>query len=164
MGRLTTLIIGAAAVMCLALSGCGGTVSKEDFAASFAESTGSESPLTKKQATCIGENIYAEAGEERINELDGELSEDTTIPEELITPVAKAGPRCAGAGDVLRKQLEAGDITAEQADCIVQAINNDEKLNQQVWEALAASYGGDQSKAAALEETIAKTATTCVVG
>lgn len=65
---------------------------------------------------------------------------------------------------MLREQLETQDITAEQVDCIVEAINNDAELNQQVWDALAASYGGDQSKAAALKETIAKTATSCVVG
>ena len=43
--------------------------------------------------------------------------------------------------------MEANNITREQVDCIVQAINADDTMNQQVWEALAASYGGDQSKA-----------------
>ena len=148
----------------LCLSGCGGSISKEDFASNFAKSTGSQSSLSEEQAIWIGENIDTEAGEEQSTELDGQLSESTTIPKELIAPVAKAGPRCAGAGDVLREQLETQDITAEQVDCIVEAINNDEELNQQVWDALAASYGGDQSKAAALKETIAKTATSCVVG
>ena len=148
----------------LALSGCGKTVSKQDFAARFADSINSASVLTQEQAVCIGENIYDEAGEEKISEMDGELSESTNIPEELIGPVAKAGPRCVGAGDLLRKQLEANEITSEQADCIVQAINDDAELNQQVWDALAASYGGDQSKAAALQDTIAETTTSCVVG
>lgn len=137
---------------------------EEDFASNFAKSTGSQSSLSEEQAICIGENIYTEAGEEQITEMDGQLSESTTIPKGFIAPVAKAGPRCAGAGDVLREQLETQDITAEQVDCIVEAINNDAELNQQVWDALAASYGGDQSKAAALKETIAKTATSCVVG
>ncbi len=154
----------ALAAASLVLSGCAGTVSKEDFVASFVDSIDDTSPLTQKQAACIGENIYDAAGEERISEMDGELSENSTIPKELIAPVAKAGPRCAGAGDVLRKQLEANNITREQVDCIVQAINADDTMNQQVWEALAASYGGDQSKAEALQDTITKTATTCVVG
>ena len=142
-------MISAVFATSMCLSGCGGSISKEDFASNFAKSTGSQSSLSEEQD---------------ITEMDGQLSESTTIPKELIAPVAKAGPRCAGAGDVLREQLETQDITAEQVDCIVEAINNDAELNQQVWDALAASYGGDQSKAAALKETIAKTATSCVVG
>ena len=164
MRRLATSMNCALIAACLALSGCAGSVSKEDFTTSFADSIKGASPLTPEQASCVGENIYDAAGEERISELDGELSESTTIPKELIAPVAKAGPLCAGAGDVLRKQLAANNITREQVDCIVQAINDDQKMNQQVWEALAASYGGDQSKAEALQETITKTATTCVGG
>ena len=164
MPRSATAMICVLVAASLALSGCGKPVSKEDFASDFADSIDSASSLTNEQAICIGENIYDEAGEDVINALDGELSEDTTIPKELIDPVAKAGPRCAGAGDVLRKQLETDDITSEQADCIVQAINDDAELNQQVWDALAASYGGDQSKAAALQDTIAETTTSCVVG
>lgn len=63
---------------------------EEDFASNFAKSTGSQSSLSEEQAICIGENIYTEAGEEQITEMDGQLSESTTIPKELIAPVAKA--------------------------------------------------------------------------
>ena len=55
------------------------------------------------------------------------------------------------------------DAGLEQAACIVQAINDDDALNQQVWEALAASYAGDQSKADAVEGAIADAATKCII-
>lgn len=163
MRRIHPLMIGVLATASVVLAGCGSSISKEDFASSFAGSTGDESPLSEEQATCIGENIYDEVGEDRMNELNDEMDDSTTIPKELIGPVAKAGPRCAGAGDVLRKQLEADEVTPEQADCIVQAINEDDILNQQVWDALAASYGGDQSKADDVKDAIADAATKCIV-
>lgn len=163
MRRITTLLIAGLMAAGMSLAGCGGSVSKEDFAANFAEASGNESALTDEQATCLGEHIYDEAGEERINELDGELGEGTTIPADLIGPVAKAGASCVGAGDVLKKRLHEDKVTPEQADCIVRAIDDDDALNQQVWEALAASYGGDLSKADAVKDAIADAATTCVL-
>ena len=163
MRRTSTLMMAGLLTASLGLAGCGGSISREDFAADFAQSIGDDSALTDEQAVCLGEGIYDEAGEDRMNALNDEMGDSTTIPEELIGPVAKAGPRCVDAGDVLKSQLEADEITPEQAACIVQAINDDDALNQQVWEALAASYAGDQSKADAVEGAIADAATKCII-
>ena len=91
------------------------------------------------------------------------------IPQEPGKPPVWPAIRYTPVGGTITPDACGGgtaftDDQRVQVDCIVEAINNDEELNQQVWDALAASYGGDQSKAAALKETIAKTATSCVVG
>ncbi|MCB1029643.1 MAG: hypothetical protein KDB24_17960 [Microthrixaceae bacterium] len=139
-------------------------ISRDEFASKFAEAASSgDSPFTNEQATCLGEKIYDEVGDERINELNDELEGDE-FPQELVEPVAKAGPECVAAGDLMADQLGSAGLTAEQADCIVSGINDDPALNQQVWDAIAASAAGDDSKAAELEGAITKTATSCVGG
>lgn len=64
----------------------------------------------------------------------------------------------------LKAYPTASGITPEQADCIASGINDDKALNQQVWDAIAASAAGDQSKADDLQGAITDMATKCVGG
>lgn len=165
MKRIPKTMIGAMIALGLTLAGCGGsTTSKEEFASNFAESASSgDSPFSSDDAQCLGEKIFDEVGEDRMNELNDQF-ESETFPEELIDPVAKVGPECVAAGDLLKGELGSAGLTPEQTDCIVTSINDDAELNQQVWEAIAASAAGDESKAANLEGAITQTATSCVGG
>lgn len=166
MRRSTLAVLGGLFVLTLTLAGCGGgSVSKADFTSEFAKAAaGEDSPFTKEQATCLGEKIYDEVGSDKITELNDEMAGSSKFPKDLIEPVAKAGPECVAAGDLMKDQLASAGVTPEQADCIATAINDDEALNQQVWDAIAAAAGGDQSKANDLEGAITKTATSCVGG
>ena len=165
MRRTKTMRIGGIAALTLAVAGCSGSVSKSDFTAEFTKAATSEdSPFTKEQATCMGDKIYDEVGEDKITELNDELAGSDEFPKELIAPVAKAGPECVPAGDLLKDELTASGITPEQADCIASGINDDKALNQQVWDAIAASAAGDQSKADDLQGAITDMATKCVGG
>lgn len=137
-----------------------GPVSRDEFVEQFATSAaGPGSPFTDDQATCLGEKIYDEVGSEAIGELSAEAT--GAFPEELIEPVAKVGPECVAAGDLMEEQLGTAGLTPEQTDCIVSGINDDPALNQQVWDAIAAAAGGDESKAEDLEGAIGETAASC---
>ena len=165
MKRIPLKMIGVLVALGLTLAGCGGSsISKDEFASTFADSASSgDSPFSKDQATCLGEKIYDEVGDERMNELNAELEGDV-FPEDLVEPVAKVGPDCVAAGDLMAEQLGSAGLTPEQSDCIVSGINDDPALNQQVWDAIAAAAAGDESKAADLEGAITQTATSCVGG
>ena len=163
--RTNWKLIGGMIALALAVAGCGGgSISQDEFASKFADAASSgDSPFTNEQATCLGEKIYEEVGDDRINELNDELEGDE-FPEELVEPVATAGPECVAAGDLMAEQLGSAGLTPEQTDCIVSGINDDPALNQQVWDAIAASAAGDDSKAADLQGAITQTATSCVGG
>jgi hypothetical protein len=141
------------------------SVSRSKFKEEFvAAAIGEGSPFTEEQASCMGDKIYDEVGAERITELNDKLVDSGNIPRELIDPVAKAGPECAPAGDLMREELASSELTPEQADCIATALNDDPALNQQVWDAIAATAAGDDSKADELKGAIEQVAADCVDG
>ena len=141
------------------------SVSRNKFKEEFvAAATGEGSPFTEEQASCMGDKIYDEVGADRITELNDKLVDSGNIPRELIDPVAKAGPECAPAGDLMREELASSGLTPEQADCIATALNDDPALNQQVWDAIAATAAGDDSKADELKGAIEQVAADCVDG
>ncbi|MEZ5382724.1 MAG: hypothetical protein R2754_13150 [Microthrixaceae bacterium] len=165
MRRTPSILLGCLAAITLLVAGCGGDeVSKDEFSSKFAEAaSGTGSPFDEEQATCLADAIYDEAGGDKINELIDELDAGSDFPEDLVDPLAKAGPACVSAGDLMADQL-AGVGDQAQTDCIVSAINDDEAMNQQVWDAIAASAAGDDSKAEGLTSAITEATTSCLTG
>lgn len=164
MRRTTSILLGCLSALTLLLAGCGGEVSKEEFSSKFAKAaSGATSPFDEEQATCIAEAIYDEAGSEKINQLIDELEADSDFPDDLVEPLAKAGPSCVNAGDLMADQLGAVGDQA-QVDCIVNAINDDAEMNQKVWDAIAAAAAGDDSKAAELTGAISEATAGCLGG
>lgn len=160
--RRRAVLIFSLTALSLVIAGCSGSMSREEFASDFVEATtGESSPFTEEQASCLGGKIYDTVG---TDQLDERLEDSETFPKELVGPLAKAGPECAAAGDVLREQLSVSGITPEQTDCIVEAINDDAALNQQVWDDLAASAAGDVANAEASADALTDVATICIDG
>jgi hypothetical protein len=111
---------------------------------------------TAEQAACMADGIIDALGDDRANELlavddDAEI-EDVLTPEEQET-FARLGVGCVDARELMTEQMVGSGMSAEQAECVVDAIG-DEQL-EAMMEAEASGGSADQG-------AIAEAVATCV--
>ena len=108
---------------------------------------------TAEQAGCMADGIIDALGEDRAKELlevddDAEI-EDVLTPEEQET-FAQLGVGCVDARAMMTEQMVATGMTAEQAECVVDAIGD-----EQLEEMMEAEIAGGSADQAAIADAVA---------
>lgn len=107
---------------------------------------------TAEQAECMADGIIDALGEERANELleiegDAEI-EDVLTPDEQAT-FARLGVGCVDAREMMTEQMVASGMSAEQAECVVDAIGD-----EQLEEMMEAEIAGGSADPAAIADAV----------
>lgn len=155
---MRTRTITATAFLLLAVSGCGvggggdDQKAEEAIADKLMSSTDGAFSFEQEQADCIGKGMVDEIGVDQMQEI-GLLNEDleaedspdgVEMNKEDAEVTADVFMECVDIGDLLQEQMELGDLPAETADCIDEALSDDV-----VREFLAAAFQGEDEEGSA---------------
>lgn len=126
----TVLALGLVAVAPLAVAACGGDDDGGDVRQQVIDkiTDGDDAP-TGEQAGCMADGLIASLGEKRVKELlevpDGSDIEDVLSSDEQAK-FASAAVACIDARSMVRDQLVGSGFSEADADCVLDAIGEDE--------------------------------------